>query len=402
MFKGKLIVLGVSGGIAAYKAVELTSLLKKAGAAVQVIMTREATQFLAPLTFQTVSQNPVITDMFAPTNKPWEVEHISLADKADAFVIAPATANVIGKIACGIADDFLTTCVMATKSAVLIAPSMNVNMYENPITQGNIQKLRRLGYRFAEPETGKLACGYEGKGRLPSPEVLLKEISYCLTYKDYEGLNVVVTAGPTREPLDPVRFISNRSTGKMGYALAEAFYARGANVTLISGPVELPASDVINLVKVTTAEEMLERVLEVYESSDIVVKAAAVADYRAQTYQTQKIKKTDSDFILKMVRTPDILKRLGEIKKSQFLVGFAAETEDLIKNAKEKLNRKNLDLIVANDVTSEGAGFGTDTNIVKLITRDGEIKELPKMSKIDVANAILDTIIRMFRQKGVK
>ncbi|ADL07786.1 bifunctional phosphopantothenoylcysteine decarboxylase/phosphopantothenate--cysteine ligase CoaBC [Thermosediminibacter oceani] len=395
LLKDKFIALGVTGSIAAYKAVELVRLLKKSGAQVQVVMTRSAREFVTPLTFQVVSQNPVITDMF---EKPvhWEVEHVSLADRADLFVVAPATANVIAKMAAGIADDMLTAAVLATRAKVLVVPAMNVNMFCNPITQENIKYLREKGIFVMDPAEGFLACGYSGKGRFPEPVDVLRVIEQLVgTRTDLQNKKILITAGPTREPIDPVRFISNHSSGKMGYSLAEAAVERGGEVILISGPTSLerPAG-LYKYVAVETALEMREQVLKFFPWCDVVIKAAAVADYRPKNYSGRKIKKKDAEMVLELEKNPDILKELGEKKDRQVLVGFAAETNDIQKNALEKLNRKNLDLIVVNDVTVEGAGFGVDTNIVKIIHRNGTIEELPKMPKKEVANAILDRILQ--------
>ena len=392
MLKDKVVVLGVTGGIAAYKGVELLRLLTKAGATVHVIMTRSATEFVTPLTFQTLSMNPVHTELFNLISEQ-EIGHISLADRADLFIIAPATANVIGKLANGIADDMLTTTVMATKAPVLIAPAMNVNMYQNPIYRENEERLRTHGYLFVEPVRGMLACGWEGEGKLQDPAAIFEAAMAVLTPNDLAGESVLVTAGPTREELDPVRFISNYSSGKMGYAIARAASRRGARVTLVTGPTCLDAPWGVEIVPITSALEMREAVLERYASSSVVIKAAAVADYRPARRAVDKIKKTDQPETVELVRNPDILAELGANKVGQFLVGFAAETESLLKNAAKKLNGKNLDLIVANDVGQTGAGFNVDTNIVRLLFRDGRVEELPLMEKDDVANVILDRVV---------
>lgn len=392
MLNGKNIVVGVTGGIAAYKTVEVVSRLKKAGANVHVIMTQAATNFVTPLTFREISANPVITDMWAEPKK-WHVEHIALANLADLFLIAPATANIIGKLASGIADDMLSTAVMATRAPVLLAPAMNTNMYQNPIVQKNIFTLSGYGYHIMEPDCGMLACGIEGPGRLPAPAVIVDRIISLLTgTQDLKGKRVLVTAGGTREPIDPVRYIGNRSSGKMGYAIAAAAARRGAEVTLISGPSFLPEPKGTSVIRVETALEMRQAVLEAFENCDLVIKAAAVADYRPQHAAQHKIKKTEENLHLILEKNPDILKELGQLKTHQFLIGFAAETRDLIDNAKDKLARKNLDMIVANDVTASGAGFSADTNIVKLIYRDGHMEEIPKMSKDRLADIILDKI----------
>ncbi|MBP1763805.1 MAG: coaBC [Firmicutes bacterium] len=390
--KGKHIVLGVTGGIAVYKAVEIVSRLKKAGASIHVIMTEAATRFVAPLTFQEISGNPVVSSMWSDV-KQWQVEHIALANLADLFVIAPATADIIGKIANGIADDMLSTTVMATKSPVVLAPAMNSAMFLNPVVQENLKKLRTLGYSIMEPEIGSLACGVEGPGRLPEPENIVQFLETVLQTCDVlKGKRVLVTAAGTREPIDPVRYIGNRSSGKMGYALASVAAARGADVILVSGPTALPCPSGVTRHLVETAAEMREAVLTEYPNVDVVIKAAAVADYRPRLVHSHKIKKTGDSLELILEKTPDILLELGQLKKQQILVGFAAETQELLSNASEKIVRKNLDMIVANDVTLPGAGFNTDTNIVKILFPDGSCDELPQMSKEEVAGVILDKI----------
>ncbi|RII26735.1 MAG: bifunctional phosphopantothenoylcysteine decarboxylase/phosphopantothenate--cysteine ligase CoaBC [Geobacter sp.] len=399
MLKDKVVILGITGGIAAYKAVELLRLLTKAGATVHVVMTKSATEFVTPLTFQTLSMNPVHTELFNLISEQ-EIGHISLADRADLFIIAPATANVIGKLANGIADDMLTTTVMATKAPVLIAPAMNVNMYQNPIYRENEERLRTHGYLFVEPVRGMLACGWEGEGKLQDPAAILEAVMAVLTPHDLGGERVLVTAGPTREELDPVRFISNYSSGKMGYAIARAASRRGAQVTLVTGPTCLDAPWGVGIVPICSALEMREAVLERYASSSIVIKAAAVADYRPARRAVDKVKKSDHPETVELVRNPDILAELGANKGGQFLVGFAAETESLLENAAKKLNEKNLDLIVANDVGQTGAGFNVDTNIVRLLYRDGRVEELPLMEKDDVANVILDRVMEGKKVKG--
>ncbi|CEP38875.1 bifunctional phosphopantothenoylcysteine decarboxylase/phosphopantothenate--cysteine ligase CoaBC [Paraclostridium sordellii] len=393
MLKDKTIVLGVSGGIAVYKACDLVSKLKKAGINVHVIMTKSATEFVAPLTFQTLSQNYVVEDMFE-SPKTWDVEHISLAKKADLFVLAPATANVIGKVANGISDDMLTTTVMATKAKVLVAPAMNTNMYENPIVQRNIQILKDLNYEFVEPESGRLACGDVGSGKLASVDTIFEKIISLLNVEqDLKGTSIIVTAGPTVESIDPVRYITNRSTGKMGYSIAKKAIERGADVTLISGPTNiLPPQNLKKFIKTESAEDMYNAVLENIKDNQVVIKSAAVADYKPKGYSDKKIKKSDDDLSIKLDRTKDIALEIGKIKEDKILVGFAAETNDLLENAKGKIKKKNLDFIVANDLTQEGAGFGVDTNIVKVIDKDGIISEYPKMKKEEVADVILDKI----------
>lgn len=395
MFEGKNIIVGISGGIAAYKSADIVSRLKKRGADVFCVMTDAAKEFITPLTLRTISQNPVFFDMFTE-KRLTNVEHIGLADKADLFIIAPATANIIGKISCGIADDLLTTTVMATRAPVLLAPAMNVNMYLNPIVQENIERLSRLGYSFVEPEEGILACGYEGKGRLADPEIIL-DMAELLLQKDkpLTGKKVLITAGPTNEPLDPVRFITNHSSGKMGFALARQARLLGGDVTLVSGPVNNQVPCGIKLINIQTALEMREAVLAHFADCDIVIKAAAVADYRPKHRADDKIKKQSGDLSLELERNPDILAELGQNKRQQVLVGFAAETRDVLKYAVEKVRKKRLDFIVANDLTKPGAGFAGDTNIVTLIFADGEIKELPQMSKDETAREIIKSAISL-------
>lgn len=393
MLKDKTVVIGVSGGIAVYKTLDVVSRLRKLGVNVNVIMTKSATEFVTPLSFQSLSQNYVVCDMFEDP-KTWDVEHISLAKRADVFLIAPATANVIGKIANGIADDMLTTTVMATKAKVLIAPAMNTNMYENPILQRNINTLKELGYNFVEPESGRLACGDTGKGKLASPETIVDEVVKLLSKdQDLKGKSIIVTAGPTIESIDPMRYITNRSTGKMGYSIAKEAIERGADVTLITGPTNLtPPQNLKKLVKIESAKDMYEAVLANLDENDVVIKSAAVADYKPKNYSNKKIKKSDDDLVIELDRNKDIAQEIGKIKNNKILVGFAAETNDLIENASLKIKKKNLDFIVANDLTKEGAGFGVDTNIVKIIDKEGNITEYPKMKKEEVANIILDKI----------
>ncbi len=393
MLKNKTVVIGVSGGIAVYKTLDVISRLRKLGVNVNVIMTKSATEFVTPLSFQSLSQNYVVCDMFEDP-KTWDVEHISLAKRADVFLIAPATANVIGKMANGIADDMLTTTVMATKGKVLIAPAMNTNMYENPIVQRNITTLKDLGYSFVEPESGRLACGDTGKGKLASPETIVEEVVKLLSVEeDLKGKRIIVTAGPTVESIDPMRYITNRSTGKMGYSIAKQAIERGADVTLITGPTNLiPPQNLKKLVKVESAEDMYNAVVENLDENQVIIKSAAVADYKPKNYSDKKIKKSDDDLIISLDRNKDIAYEIGKIKEDKILVGFAAETNDLIENAKGKVKKKNLDFIVANDLTKEGAGFGVDTNIVKIIDKNGDITEYPKMKKEEVANVILDKV----------
>ncbi|MGI6778117.1 MAG: bifunctional phosphopantothenoylcysteine decarboxylase/phosphopantothenate--cysteine ligase CoaBC [Acetivibrionales bacterium] len=395
MLNGKNVVIGVCGGIAAYKVIEVVSRLKKYNANVDVIMTENAKYFVTPLTLQSISQNPVITDMFAQPQS-WDIKHISLAEKADIILVAPATANIIGKVAAGIADDMLTTTIMATKATVVFAPAMNCNMYENSIVQNNISKLKELGYVFLEPATGALACGTHGKGRLPEPEEIVEQVLHILNKKsDMSRLKVLITAGPTREAIDPVRFISNRSTGKMGYAIAAAAKSRGADVVMVSGPVVMQRPFGVKVHDVTTAEDMYQKVKDCHAWADIVIFTAAVSDYRCRSISNNKIKKTTDTLTLELIKNPDIAKEMGKQKGNRLHIGFSAETDELLANALSKLKEKNLDLIVANDVTMEGAGFGVDTNIVKIINKEGNILELPKLSKLEVAHWILDETMRM-------
>jgi len=399
MLKGKEVILGVTGGIAAYKAVELLRLLTKAGANVHVIMTRGAMEFVTPLTFQTLSMNPVSTSLFNLISER-EIGHISLANRADLFIIAPATANIIGKLACGIADDMLTTTVMATRAPVLIAPAMNVNMYQNPICRENEAKLKSHGYRFVEPASGMLACGWEGEGKLQEPPVIFEEAVALLTPKDLAGEYLLVTAGPTREEVDPVRFLSNHSSGKMGYAIAKRAWRRGATVVLVSGPTCLDAPWGVETVNVESAEQMREAVFSRVDASTIIIKAAAVADYRPANRSSIKIKKSDVPLTLELARNPDILGELGRVKGNRVLVGFAAETGSLLENAAKKLAEKNLDLVVANDVSQAGAGFNVDTNIARLLYRDGRREDLPLMGKVELADIILDRVMDLRRGEG--
>ena len=394
MLKDKNIILGITGRIAAYKIANLASMLKKEGANVEVIMTKNATEFIAPLTFETLTGNKCYTDTFDRDFK-FEVEHISLAKKADVCLVAPASANVIGKVANGIADDMLTTTIMAMKCPVIFSPAMNTNMFENAIVQDNIEKLKFFDYEVIDPANGYLACGDTGAGKMPDPEVLFEYIEKALSPKDLEGKKVVVTAGPTQEPIDPVRYITNHSTGKMGCAIAKAAAFRGAEVTLISGEMTTKAPACVKNVNVISAADMFEAVKAVFPSSDIIIKSAAVADYTPTTTADQKIKKSDADMSISLKRTTDILKWLGENKKEgQVIVGFAMETENVIENSRAKLEKKNADMIVANSLRTDGAGFGTDTNVVTIITEEVD-EELPKMSKFDVANEILDRILNL-------
>lgn len=393
----RCVCIGVSGGIAAYKALDIVSALRKKDIDVRVIMTESATKFVTPLTFQSLSQNMVTTDMFAEP-KAFEIQHISLAKRADVFLVAPATANIIGKVANGIADDMLSTTIMATKAKVIFAPAMNTNMYENKIVQFNIDKLKGLGYEFIEPASGRLACGDEGKGKLADVNTIVEKALAALESKDIPkdllGKKVLISAGPTYSNIDPVRFITNKSTGKMGYYIAEEARDRGADVTLVSGPTSLKPPSGVNVINITTNEEMKEAIFENYDDSDIVIKSAAVADYKIKNYSKDKIKKGDGDLVLTFVRDNDILKLLGEKKTNQILVGFAAESTNISENARRKLENKNLDYIVANDITSSDTGFASDDNKVVIFTKDGEEINLDKMSKRKVASKIFDTILR--------
>ncbi len=399
MLTNKYIILGVTGSIAAYKAAALASSLKKLNCQVQVIMTKNAQQFINPITFETLTGKKCLTDTF-DRNFSFEVEHISVAKQADLAILAPASANLIGKLAHGIADDMLTTTLMACTCPKLISPAMNTAMYENPILQDNLQILKKYGYQVLEPASGRLACGDTGKGKMPEPEELLsfilKEIA-CK--KDLSCIKILVTAGPTQEAIDPVRVITNHSTGRMGYALARAAMLRGAEVTLISGPVNLTPPPFVQTVPVRSAEDMFQAVTAVSEKQDIIIKAAAVADYTPVAVSEEKVKKKAGDMSIPLKRTRDILQYLGEHRqKEQFLCGFSMETEHMIENSQKKLAQKNLDMIVANNLKVAGAGFGTDTNVVTLITRD-TMQQLPIMSKNEVAHAILDHILKISAQK---
>jgi len=401
MLKGKEIVLGVTGGIAVYKAAEFVRLLAKAEANVHVVMTRSAQEFVTPLTFQTLSGNPVVTNLFALLEDE-KIGHIALADLAELIVILPTTANIIGKIANGIADDFLSTMVIASKAPVLFVPSMNVNMWENRALQRNVQTLLERGYYFVEPGEGELACRWYGKGRLAELDEVVERIEDLLSQKDLKGERILITGGPTQEPIDPVRFITNRSSGKMGYALAKVAKRRGAEVVLVIGPTSLPIPRRdIDVVSVRTADEMREAVLAHMEGCTVVIKAAAVSDYRPKVISLKKLKKADPYTSLELERTRDILGEIGRKKGDRILIGFAAETEDLIGNASKKLMEKNLDFIVVNDVTKPGAGFGLDTNQVKILYPSGEVKDLPLMSKEEVSEIILDDVVKLLKQKRI-
>lgn len=395
--KKKCVCIGVSGGIAVYKALDIISALRKKDIEVNVIMTKSAMEFVTPLTFQSLSQNMVVTDMFEEA-KVFEIQHISLAQKADLFLVAPATANIIGKVANGIADDMLSTTIMATKAKVIFAPAMNTNMYENKIVQDNIEKLKTLNYEFIEPAEGRLACGDIGKGKLADVNEIVKrvldELELVDKPKDLLGKNILISAGPTYSNIDPVRFLTNRSTGKMGYSIAEEAKNRGANVTLVTGPTNIDVPKGINVIKVITNEEMKNAILDNFNDSDIVIKSAAVADYKIKEYSTSKIKKGEGELTLTFIRDNDILRILGDNKKNQILVGFAAESNDLIENAQRKLKNKNLDYIIANDITSADTGFASADNKVIILSKDGESIHLDKMSKIKIAEKIFDTILR--------
>lgn len=390
--KGKTVLLAVTGSIAAYKIANLASMLKKLACDVHVLMTQNATNFINPITFETLTGNKCLVDTF-DRNFQFNVEHVSLAKLADVVLVAPASANVIGKLANGIADDMLTTTVMACRCKIIVSPAMNTNMYHNPVVQDNLDKLRRFHYEVIAPAKGYLACGDVGDGKMPSEtellEYILKEIA-C--EKDMVGKNVLVTAGPTMEKIDPVRFISNHSTGKMGYAIAKNCMLRGANVTLVTGKTAIDPPKFVKVVNITSAEEMFEAVVRDFDEQDIIIKAAAVADYRPKNPADEKVKKKDGELTIELERTQDILGYLGDRKKEQFLCGFSMETENMIENSQKKLWKKNLDMIVANNLKQAGAGFGVDTNVVTMITKDG-VKEMDIMSKEDVAAAIVDEIL---------
>jgi len=389
---GFTVVVGVTGGIAAYKTLEVVSRLRKLGAEVRVIMTESATRLVAPITFQTISNNPVVVHMFEEPKR-WNVEHVALAEAADLFLVCPATANVIGKIYNGIADDFLTTSIMACTASKLICPAMNHNMYHNPVVQRNLEGLRQLGYHILEPESGRLASGATGKGRLPDPESIVREVvSILVPERDLEGLKILITAGPTREWIDPVRYISNPSTGKMGYALAAAAARRGATVYLVSGPVALEAPAGVILRKVETTQQMLDACLEFYTESDVVIGAAAPGDFHPERISGQKIKKSGAGIQLTFRETPDILKTLGQDKANKILVGFAAETENIVENAVQKAKQKNLDFVCANQVGLSDRGFGSDSNVISIVMPDGSHREIGPAPKYEIAMAILDKV----------
>lgn len=401
MLKGKNIVIGVTGGIATYKVCDLVSKLKKQNANVDIIMTKYASEFVGTLTFQTMSSNPVHVDMFEKIVR-FDVEHISLAQKADLFLIAPASGNTIGKVANGIADNLLTTVIMATKSKVVFAPAMNTGMYTNPIVQKNISTLKSLGYEFIEPGSGRLACGDYGEGKMAEPDEILEYIISSFKKKDLKGKKILITAGPTQEALDPVRYITNHSTGKMGYSLAKEARDRGADVVLITGPTSIEQPKGIKVVNITTTLEMFEKVGDYFDHCDILIKAAAPADYRPNKKSESKIKKTKTDdkMDITFIKNPDIAKYYGSKKKNQIIVGFAAETDNLIEYATNKLKSKAFDLIVANDISQKGAGFKGDTNIVTIIDKELNQKTYPIMNKLDVANIILDQVSNLIKNKS--
>ncbi|MBQ4075463.1 MAG: bifunctional phosphopantothenoylcysteine decarboxylase/phosphopantothenate--cysteine ligase CoaBC [Clostridia bacterium] len=394
--QGKQVVLGVTGGIAAYKACELCSRLRKSGADVYVVMTKNACEFVSPLTFETLSNHPVATDTFKRPET-WEVEHVALAKRADLFVIAPATANIMAKMAHGIADDMLSTTVLATRAPVLIAPAMNTGMWENAATQDNVKTLERRGMHFVGPEGGYLACGDTGAGRMSEPAAIFQKIEELLCpNQDLAGLSVLVTAGPTQEKLDPVRYLTNRSSGKMGYAIASAAARRGAKVTLVSGPTNLPIPKAVERISIQSTQDLYDVMMDRCGQADVIIQAAAPADYTPAAVADQKIKKQgDGDLILTLKQTPDVAKAVGEKKRpGQLLIGFAAETQDVLENAQGKLQKKNLDMIVANDVTAPGAGFDVDTNIVTFITAEG-METMPCMKKTQVADELLTRALKL-------
>ena len=394
MLEGKTVVLGVTGSIAAYKIANLTSMLVKLHADVHVLMTKNATNFINPITFETLTNHKCLVDTF-DRNFNYNIEHVALGDKADVVLVAPASANVIAKMAHGIADDMLTTTVLACRCKKIVAPAMNTNMYDNPVTQDNLEILRGYGMEVIEPDTGRLACNTVGKGKMPSEEVLLAHILQEIQYeKDLAGKKVLITAGATREAIDPVRYITNHSTGKMGYALAKIAMRRGADVTLITAPTNLPAPLFADVVPVVSAQEMFDAVKERAPKMDIIIKAAAVADYTPVSVSDEKIKKKDGDLSIPVERTPDILGTIGPKKTHQFLCGFSMETQNMVENSREKLVKKNVDMICANNLKQSGAGFGVDTNVITIITRS-EITELPLQSKESAANAILDAAVRL-------
>ena len=395
MLENKKILVGISGGIAAYKSAEIVSRLRKLGADVYVVMTKAATEFITPLTLRSLSANPVYVEMFEEPKR-WNVEHIALAEKADAIIVAPATANIIAKMAMGLADDFLTTVLLATRAPIFVAPAMNNGMYHHVATQANLTTISQRSVRIIGPATGFQACGTAGDGRMTEPAEIVAEIVNYFGYtKLLKGKKALVTAGGTQEPIDPVRYLGNRSSGRMGFAIAQALQEAGADVTLISGPTELDTPAGIQRIPVMTALEMYKAVVDSFSDMDIVIKAAAVADYRPKEQNSQKIKKQGTDLTIELVPNPDILAELGRQKTSQILIGFAAETENLISNAQEKMLRKNVDMLVANDVTKPGAGFGTPTNIVSFLFPDGRRIDLPQMNKLDIGRHLVPEIAAM-------
>lgn len=398
MLRDKTIVVGVTGGIAAYKACDVVSRLKKLGANIHVLMTESACEFVKPLTFQTLSNNFVIYDMFKEP-KTWEVEHIELAKAADLFLVVPASANFIGKISNGIADDMLTTTAMASTAKIMIAPAMNTNMYDNPIVQRNIANLRDLGYLFIEPDSGRLACGDIGSGKLASVDRIVAEVEDFFKSGDLKGRKILITAGPTQESIDPVRYITNRSSGKMGYAIAKMAVKRGAEVTLVSGRTNLECPKGISkFISIESAKDLYEAVVSEFDNNEVVIQSAAVADYTPKSYSDKKIKKSEGDMKIDLEKTKDVAFELGKVKGDKILVGFAAETNDVLENAKRKIQKKKLNFIVANDLTQEGAGFKSDTNIVKIIDDKGGITEYPKLEKTEVADVILDRVLKILKQ----
>lgn len=406
MLHGKHILLGITGGIAAYKSAEIASRLRKLGVKISVVMTESATKFITPLTMRSISSGPVYTDMFAEP-KTWNVEHIALAEAADLVLVAPASANTLAKMAFGLADNFLSTVLLAVQVPIFVAPAMNNAMYHHPATQENLKTLSERGIHIIGPDSGFQACGTEGVGRMSEPHVIVEEIenyfrSSAKSSVDLKGEKVLVTAGGTREMLDPVRYLGNLSSGKMGYAIARAFAEAGAEVTLVTAPTSLTPPPGVKTVQVVSAQEMQQEVLKLFDEQDIVIKAAAVADYRPAAFQEQKIKKTGQGLILELVQNPDILKSLGEKKTHQFIVGFAAETQNIIENGLAKMRKKKTDMLVVNDVTAEGAGFGSDTNIVSILFPDGQRMDLPQMSKLEVAKRLVQIITATRKKQQVR
>jgi len=399
MLEGKHVLLGITGGIAAYKSAEIASRLRKLGAEISVVMTEAATKFITPLTMRSVSAGPVFTDMFSEPKK-WNVEHISLAEAADFVLVAPASANTLAKMALGLADNFLTTVLLAVRAPIFVAPAMNHAMYHHPATQQNLRILKERGVHIIGPDSGFQACGSEGDGRMSEPSHIVEVIeNYFRNSCIMRGEKVLVTAGGTREMLDPVRYLGNLSSGKMGYAIAQAFAEAGAEVTLVTAPTSLTPPPGVKTVHVVSAREMQEEILKVFDEQDIVIKAAAVADYRPAVFQEQKIKKSGQGFTLELVQNPDILQSLGERKTHQFIVGFAAETQNVIENAQAKMRKKKTDMLVVNDVTAEGAGFGSDTNIVSILFPDGRRVDLPQMNKLDIAKKLVEIIAETKQKK---